>query len=42
MLTKSLSPELLQYKALERWDGKLPQATGSSALPFLSLGDAKK
>lgn len=34
----SLTPQLLQMRALERWDGHLPQVNGSQALPFLNLG----
>ncbi|NBP03637.1 MAG: hypothetical protein EBU90_26790 [Proteobacteria bacterium] len=35
------SPELLQYKAMERWDGKLPQAVGGTAVPFIKIQDAQ-
>ena len=34
---KSLSPELLQWNAIQRWDGKLPQMTGGGALPFIQI-----
>lgn len=34
----SLTPQLLQMRALEKWDGHLPQVNGSTALPFLNLG----
>jgi regulator of protease activity HflC (stomatin/prohibitin superfamily) len=38
IVTKSVTPELLQFKALEKWDGKLPQAMGgNSAVPFINL-----
>lgn len=36
MLTESLSPALLNYEALQRWDGILPKVT-SSAIPMISL-----
>jgi regulator of protease activity HflC (stomatin/prohibitin superfamily) len=38
MLTQSLSPQLMEYKRLEKWDGKLPQVTGG-ATPMISLGE---
>lgn len=31
-----LTPALLQYEALQKWDGKLPQATGG-AMPFINV-----
>jgi len=38
VLTKSLSPELLNYEALQHWDGKLPQVLGNSgAIPFIEV-----
>lgn len=36
-ITKSLSPELLSYKAMEKWDGKLPMVSGSNGTPFIQL-----
>jgi len=37
-LTKSLSPELIQYEALQRWDGVMPRVTGES-VPFININD---
>ena len=31
------NPQVLQLRALEKWDGKLPQYLGSEAIPFLSI-----
>ncbi len=36
-LTKSLTPQLVQYEALQKWDGKMPQVTGSGGMPFIQL-----
>ncbi len=36
MLTKSSSPQLMEYEALQRWDGVLPKVTGNS-IPFIHL-----
>lgn len=37
-LSESLSPALVHYKALDKWDGKLPQFTGGNgALPFIQV-----
>lgn len=33
----SITPEFVQYKALEKWDGQLPQMMGQSALPFVNI-----
>jgi regulator of protease activity HflC (stomatin/prohibitin superfamily) len=37
----SMSPTVLQYRALERWDGKLPTYNGSGQIPMLTI-DATK
>lgn len=31
------SPEVVQLRAIEKWDGKLPQVTGAGATPFIDL-----
>ncbi|MEJ7617951.1 MAG: SPFH domain-containing protein [Pyrinomonadaceae bacterium] len=36
-LTKSLTSQLVQYQALQKWDGKLPQMTGASGVPFIQM-----
>jgi regulator of protease activity HflC (stomatin/prohibitin superfamily) len=36
-LAKSITPELVQYKAIEKWDGILPKLTGSNAIPMIDL-----
>lgn len=35
--TGALSPEYLQFLAIQKWDGKLPQVTGGGATPLLDL-----
>lgn len=32
------NPELIQLRAVEKWDGALPRMQGSSAIPFLNVG----
>lgn len=39
--TQSLTPQLLKYLSLTKWDGHLPQVTGSGATPFISLKDVE-
>ena len=34
-LSKSLTSELIRYQQLQKWDGKLPVFSGSSATPFI-------
>jgi prohibitin 1 len=38
LLTQSLTPQLMEYRKLEKWDGKLPQVTGG-AIPMVQLGE---
>ncbi len=37
LLKLTLTSELLQMRAIEKWDGKFPQVTGGGALPFINL-----
>ena len=39
LLQEALTPLLIQNKAIERWNGTLPQFTGGGAIPFLNLKD---
>ena len=41
ILTESLTPALLQYEALQRWDGILPKVTGES-IPFIQIAEGIK
>jgi regulator of protease activity HflC (stomatin/prohibitin superfamily) len=36
-LSRSISPILVQYKSIEKWNGILPQVSGG-AVPFFNLG----
>lgn len=36
VLAKSVTPELIQWQAVQRWDGKMPHVTGG-ALPFIGV-----
>lgn len=38
IIAQSLTPELVQYKAIEKWDGMLPRFTGSGPVPFIDVG----
>lgn len=38
IIAQSLSPELVKYKALEKWDGTLPRMTGG-IVPFVNVDD---
>src|SRR3989449_6038420 len=39
LLQEALPPLLIQNKAIERWNGTLPQLTRGGAVPFLNLKD---
>lgn len=41
ILSQSITPELIQWQAIQEWDGKLPQVT-SGAIPFIQLDQGKK
>ena len=41
VLSRSISPILVQYKSVEKWNGILPQVSGS-AVPFINLGKPEK
>ena len=32
---------LIEYEAVQKWDGKLPQYTGGGAMPFINLNPQK-
>jgi regulator of protease activity HflC (stomatin/prohibitin superfamily) len=40
LLSKSLTPQLVEIKRIEKWDGKLPQVTGGTT-PMIDLGTPK-
>ena len=40
-LARSLNKDLIQYRSIDRWDGKLPQISGQN-LPFVSLSLPKQ
>lgn len=37
LIRVSITPEILQQKAIEKWDGKFPQVMGNTVLPFINL-----
>lgn len=41
VLQETLTPMLIESKAIERWNGVLPQYSGSGAVPFLNLTPAQ-
>jgi len=42
MRIEALTPTLLQYEALKRWNGVLPSVTGSQTIPFINIDGIKK
>jgi regulator of protease activity HflC (stomatin/prohibitin superfamily) len=36
-LAQSLTPALVQYTAIQRWNGELPKLTGNGAIPLIDL-----
>lgn len=41
MLRRSMSPLVMQYRALEKWNGRLPMMNGNGALPMLTFDLSK-
>ena len=37
ILAKSLTPELIEYKKIEAWDGVLPTVTSANSMPLIAL-----
>lgn len=37
ILSSSLTPQLVQYRTIDKWDGILPKFTGSAAVPFVDV-----
>lgn len=37
----SITPEYVQYRALEKWNGELPQMLGGGAVPFVNINGLK-
>lgn len=37
LIRASITPEILQQRAIEKWNGQFPQVMGSGALPFINL-----
>lgn len=38
IVSQSLTSELVQYNAIVKWDGKLPQTMAGASTPFINLG----
>lgn len=41
LLQSTLTPQIIQLKAVEKWNGILPQVTGNGAIPFIGNLDTK-
>ena len=42
ILAKSLTPELVSYKSIEKWNGQLPTYSGGGAIPFINVGGTQQ
>ena len=42
LLAKSLTPPLIQYEQLQRWDGRLPMFLGAAGTPFIDVAGVLK
>lgn len=41
LISESITPTLVEYKKIEKWDGKMPQVAGSNAATLLNLQEGK-
>ena len=41
ILSKSLSPQLIQFREIDKWNGQLPWYTGASSAPFMTMNVGK-
>jgi regulator of protease activity HflC (stomatin/prohibitin superfamily) len=41
LLRRSMSPQVMQYRALEKWNGRLPVMNGGGQLPLLTFDTSK-
>lgn len=41
LIAESITPTLVEYKKIEKWDGKMPQVAGSNAATLLNLQEGK-
>lgn len=41
VLSKSLTTNLVSYKAIEKWGGALPYMNGGGAIPMINLPNSK-
>src|SRR5262249_38731156 len=37
LLSVSLTPSLVEYKRIEKWNGQMPQVAGAGAVPFFNI-----
>jgi len=37
LIAESITPNLVEYQKIEKWNGQLPQVAGSGATPFINL-----
>ncbi|HRH25100.1 MAG TPA: prohibitin family protein [Candidatus Paceibacterota bacterium] len=42
LIRASITKEILQQRAIEKWDGRFPQVMGAQALPFIDLKSLKE
>lgn len=42
LLAQSISPVLVNYEAVRKWDGVLPRLTGGGAVPFINVDSEKR
>lgn len=38
IISQSITPELVQYEGVNKWNGQLPTYTGGGAMPFVNVG----
>jgi regulator of protease activity HflC (stomatin/prohibitin superfamily) len=41
-IAKALTPDVIRFRSIEKWNGNVPKFNGVSAIPFLNLTEADK
>ncbi len=41
LITESLTPQLIQWESLQKWNGTLPQVVGGQVMPFFNISTNK-
>lgn len=41
-INRSITPQLIRYRSIDQWNGKLPQVTGSGGIPLIDINSGSE